>query len=117
MTSSSTRSSLPDQQQFHQAISRGGNAWYAVNAGYVEQFCYFEAYGHYVIIDHGNGYKTKYANNRKNKVEQGDYVDARQKIAEVGNSSRDSIGPHLHFEVRLRDARVDPESFFFAPGM
>ncbi len=29
MTSSSTRSSLPDQRQFHQAISQGGNAWYA----------------------------------------------------------------------------------------
>lgn len=50
---------------------RAGSAVYAVDAGYAEQSRYFEAYGDYVILDHGNGYKTKYANNRKNKIEQG----------------------------------------------
>ena len=55
----------------HDFPMKEGSAVYAVNAGYVEQSRYFEAYGDYVILDHGNGYKTKYANNRKNKIEQG----------------------------------------------
>ena len=91
---------------------RQGTPVHAVEAGHVVEADYSEAYGYYVVLDHGNGYKTRYGNNQVNVVDQGDFVDARQKIAEVGDSSRSSTGPHLHFEVQHQGERIDPESLF-----
>ncbi len=64
-------------------------------------------YGNVVVVDHGNGYITKYAHNRVNLVKEGDYVDAAAVIAEVGSTGA-STGPHLHFEVRYDGKSIDP---------
>jgi murein DD-endopeptidase MepM/ murein hydrolase activator NlpD len=64
-------------------------------------------YGNIVVVDHRNGYITKYAHNRVNLVKEGDHVDAATVIAEVGNSGV-STGPHLHFEARYKDKSIDP---------
>ena len=60
-----------------------------------------------VEVDHGNGYVTRYAHNKKNLVAVGDLVEKGQTIAQMGSSGR-STGTHVHFEV-LRDGKpVNP---------
>jgi murein DD-endopeptidase MepM/ murein hydrolase activator NlpD len=64
-------------------------------------------YGNLVVVDHGDGTKTRYAHCRAIGVEVGQAVEAGEPIAEVGNTGR-STGPHLHFELRRDDEAVDP---------
>lgn len=66
-------------------------------------------HGRTIIIDHGNGFKTKYSHLRKYFVKKGDVVHAGDIIAGMGSSGR-STGTHLHFEVRKNDKPVDPLS-------
>lgn len=67
-------------------------------------------YGALVEIDHGNGYRTRYAHNEKLTVAAGDHVTAGQVIAHMGSSGRSSA-PHVHFEVLKDGGRVNPASF------
>jgi murein DD-endopeptidase MepM/ murein hydrolase activator NlpD len=68
------------------------------------------AYGELIEIDHGNGYQTRYAHNKKLTVSLGDRIKKGQVIALVGSTGR-STGPHVHFEV-LRDGEtVNPYIF------
>ncbi|MBR7092517.1 MAG: peptidoglycan DD-metalloendopeptidase family protein [Clostridia bacterium] len=64
-------------------------------------------WGNYVLIDHGNGYKTRYAHCKSVVVKVGQKVAQGELIAYVG-STGDSTGPHLHFEVLLNEKRVNP---------
>jgi murein DD-endopeptidase MepM/ murein hydrolase activator NlpD len=73
--------------------SAGGTVVYAGTGGG------FENYGNYVIVDHGNGYKSYYAHLNSFDVKVGDTVEQGQTIAASGNSGR-STGPHLHFSLR-----------------
>lgn len=63
--------------------------------------------GETVIVDHGEGLYSIYAHLRSRAVEVGDRVVAGGFLGEVGSTGR-STGPHLHWGVRLRGARVDP---------
>lgn len=67
-------------------------------------------YGNMVVIAHGDDVFTVYAHNRDNKVEKGDKVDRGDVIAEVGNTGR-STGPHLHFEIRVKNKVRNPAQF------
>ncbi|MGA9333205.1 MAG: M23 family metallopeptidase [Rudaea sp.] len=67
-------------------------------------------YGNVVEIDHGNGYMTRYAHNRKNLVSVGQRVHAGQIIAKVGSTGH-STGPHCHFEVWLHGRAVNPIAY------
>ncbi len=64
-------------------------------------------YGNVVIIDHGNGFTSKYAHNQINLVQEGEKVDSASIIARVGSSGK-STGSHIHFEVTYRGQNVDP---------
>ena len=68
------------------------------------------AYGYLVIIDHGFDIKTYYAHNSKLLVEEGDIVERGHIIAKSGNTGR-STGPHVHYEVRIKDTPKDPLEF------
>jgi murein DD-endopeptidase MepM/ murein hydrolase activator NlpD len=64
-------------------------------------------YGNVVIIDHGNGFTSKYAHNKVNLVQEGEKVDSASILARVGSTGK-STGPHVHFEVAYRGKDVDP---------
>src|SRR5690606_205483 len=74
----------------------------------------------YIIIDHGNGWTTRYWHLRRDSlhVEVGDVVTAGQIIGYEGSSGH-STGSHLHFEVRHHGHEVetflDPETFWQSP--
>ena len=68
------------------------------------------SYGHYLIIDHGNGLSTLYAHNTTLLVGVGDKVVKGQQIAFSG-STGNSTGPHCHFEVRVNGTRVNPWNY------
>ncbi len=70
-------------------------------------------YGNNVIIDHGNGFQTRYAHMNKIYVKKGDYLKIDATIGEVGNTGR-STGPHLHYEVLYQGHPVDPLPFMQA---
>ena len=67
-------------------------------------------YGNTVEIDHGNGYRTRYAHSDKLMVEAGDHVSTGQVIALLGSTGRASA-PHVHFEVLKDGARINPARF------
>ncbi|MFP5387241.1 MAG: M23 family metallopeptidase [Bacteriovoracia bacterium] len=67
-------------------------------------------YGNMIVLAHGDDIFTVYAHNRKNKVSKGERVDKGQTIAQVGNTGR-STGPHLHFEIRVKNKVRNPAQF------
>lgn len=67
-------------------------------------------YGNYVIIDHGDGLTTLYAQCSEILVETGDTVDRGQPIAKVGRSGH-ATGYHLHFEIKNNGIAVDPADY------
>jgi len=72
--------------------------------------------GKMVIIDHGNGFITKYSNLEENiLVKVNDKVTQKQKIGSVGNTSlnsyKEDYGSHLHFEVVQSNKNVDPARY------
>lgn len=69
-------------------------------------------YGNMVTIDHGYGYKTRYAHLQKSAVRKGQKVKRGQKIGYVGDSGK-TTGVHLHYEVLKNDVQIDPINFFY----
>jgi murein DD-endopeptidase MepM/ murein hydrolase activator NlpD len=67
-------------------------------------------YGNQVVIDHGNGYLTRYAHLQTILVKAGQSVSKQQKIGTMGSTGR-STGPHLHFEVIHGGVRRNPLGF------
>lgn len=66
-------------------------------------------YGNVVVIDHGNGFRSRYAHNSENTVRTGDAVETGTVIARVGSSGR-STGPHVHVEIQFQGKTVPPET-------
>ena len=71
-------------------------------------------FGKYIVIDHGNGIETLYGHNNARKVEVGDEVKTGQLIALMGNSGSvwGPTGIHVHFELRIRGRKVNPNNYF-----
>lgn len=67
-------------------------------------------YGNLVKIDHGSGLETRYGHTSKILVKVGDRVVKGQIVALVGSTGR-STGPHLHYEIRLNGAALDPRQY------
>ncbi len=69
-------------------------------------------YGNYVKINHGFGYETLYAHMSKYIVKKGQKVKRGEVIGYVGNTGI-STAPHLHYEVRKDNKKVNPVNFYF----
>lgn len=67
-------------------------------------------YGRSVIVDHGNGFQTRYAHMGKIYVEEGENVSTTTSIGEVGLTGR-TTGPHLHIEVLKNGRSVNPRGY------
>jgi murein DD-endopeptidase MepM/ murein hydrolase activator NlpD len=67
-------------------------------------------YGREIMVDHGNGIQTLYGHLSGFAVTSGEQVKIGQIIGYVGTSGR-STGPHLHYEVRIRNTPVNPHKY------
>ena len=67
-------------------------------------------YGNQVLIDHGNGFLTRYAHLDRIMIKAGQSVKKDQQIGTMGNTGR-STGPHLHFEIIKDRIRRNPLGF------
>jgi murein DD-endopeptidase MepM/ murein hydrolase activator NlpD len=82
----------------------------AVASGVIIESGERAGYGGTIKINHGSGFQTRYAHNKKNLVNLGDVVKKGQVIALMGSTGR-STGPHVHFEVYKYGRPVDPAAY------
>ncbi|MGD9811556.1 MAG: M23 family metallopeptidase, partial [Sphingobium sp.] len=98
---------------FHAGIDfRGsyGQPILAAAAGRIAFVGQRHGYGNVVEIDHGHGIMTRYAHLSGFTVVPGQTVTRGAGIGRMGSTGR-STGTHLHFEVRLNDAPINPRRF------
>jgi len=99
------------EEKFHAGIdiaAPSGQEIYPIKKGRVIFSGLSQGYGNTVVIDHEDGFVSKYSHNLINLVSAGDEVDPDQVIALVGSTGK-STGPHLHFEVQYKGERVNPQ--------
>lgn len=90
-----------------------GTPIYATADGRVEEVSVrFSGYGKMVVINHGFGYKTRYAHMHGFAVRQGQQVKRGDLIGYVGNTGL-STAPHLHYEVMMNGSQINPVHYFF----
>ena len=87
-----------------------GTPVFAPADGNVSFVGYDAGYGKLVIIDHGYGVETRYGHNAQTHVALGQKIRKGDLLSNVGNTGR-STGPHLHYEVRVNGAPVDPVKY------
>lgn len=98
---------------FHSGIdlaAKTGTSVYAAAGGTVELASWYYGYGNCIVINHGNGVKTRYAHLSAYKVSVGTTVSRGQLIALSGNTGN-STGPHLHFEVIVNGVTKNPVNY------
>ncbi len=84
-----------------------GTPIYAPADGVVVHAGWLSGYGRLIKIRHEFGIETRYGHLSALKVKVGDRVSRGDRIGDMGNSGR-STGPHLHYEVRVGGAPIDP---------
>jgi len=75
----------------------------------------FTLEGHLLMVDHGMGLNSAFLHASRLLVGLGDKVRQGQALGEVGMTGR-ATGPHLHWGIRWREARLDPLLFVPARG-
>ncbi|MCQ2149613.1 MAG: M23 family metallopeptidase [Bacteroidales bacterium] len=92
--------------------TRNGNPVYATGDGVVESVAvHYYGYGNIVVINHGYGYKTRYAHLSIITVSPGMEVKRGTCIGAVGNTGK-STGNHLHYEVLYKGHNINPYDFY-----
>ena len=101
------------KRAYHHGVDIRGERGSDVKAtadGTVKLTNYTKGDGRYILIDHGNGFVTKYAHLNKSLVKKGDAVSRGQVIGLLGSTGR-STGPHVHYEIHYNDKLVNPIRF------
>jgi murein DD-endopeptidase MepM/ murein hydrolase activator NlpD len=104
------KSPFTGKRSFHSGLdisNRPGTKIIATADGTVTYAARKMYLGNLVVIDHGYGKVTRYAHCKKFLVKQGQKINRGEAIATVGNTGQ-STGPHLHYEVRINGAPVNP---------
>lgn len=101
-----TKGASSNHQGIDWAIAQG-SAVYASSGGTVTKAGWAKGYGYVVYIQHPDGKETRYGHLSKVLVSPGQKVKQGEKVALSGNSGV-STGPHLHFEIRLNGAALNP---------
>lgn len=103
-------------QKFHEGMDfsadTGTDVFCTANGRVIEAGWNTGGYGLNVVVDHGYGYKTRYAHLSKKNVNVGQQLTRGQKLGEVGCTGK-STGSHLHYEVWLRDVVQNPANYYF----
>ncbi|MFC1566463.1 M23 family metallopeptidase [bacterium] len=104
---------LTGRIEFHRGIdiaNKKGTPILATSDGKVRYASRWGSYGKVVIIDHGNGYTTRYAHLNKMLVKRRQKIEKGDIIARMGNTGI-STGTHVHYEVRYRNRPQNPLYF------
>lgn len=102
-------------RKFHEGMDFAaptGTPVYVTGDGTVVSTGWQQGYGNTVDIDHGYGYRTRYAHLSKILTTKGKKVVRGEEIALVGNTGK-STGPHLHYEVIYKGKHVNPVNYYF----
>ncbi len=103
----------PRWGRMHEGIDVGGAlgaSIHSAESGRVDYAGWIGGYGNTIIVDHGGGMTTLYGHMDGFAVSAGQTVSIGQVLGYVGNSGF-SQGPHLHFEVRIGGAPVNPRKY------
>ncbi len=103
----------PDASSNHKGVDLQASSGQSVKAsasGTVSFAGEQGGYGNIVIIDHGSGLETAYAHLSSISVKKGDEVSQGDTIGAAGQTGT-ATGPHLHFEVRKNNTKVDPMDY------
>lgn len=112
----SRRDPFSGRREFHGGVdfrAPSGTPIHAIAGGRVVVSGWESGYGRVIEIDHGNGFRTRYAHNQANLVKAGQTVKRRQVIAHVGSTGH-TTGPHVHLEVLRAGRRMDPADYLRA---
>lgn len=93
-----------------------GTPIYATADGTIGRAQWVSGYGKYVEIEHGHAMQTRYGHMSEILVQPGQRVRRGDMIGLVGSTGR-STGPHLHYEVRIAGAPVNPIPFIADDGV
>ncbi len=86
-----------------------GTPVYAAGDGRVVESAFNRANGHYIVIQHGQQYTTKYLHLHRRNVKVGERVRQRQLIGTVGSTGY-ATGPHLHYEFLVDGVHRNPRT-------
>jgi murein DD-endopeptidase MepM/ murein hydrolase activator NlpD len=88
-------------------VAAWGNPVRATADGFILKINDDKLLGKSIIISHGLGFTTLYGHLSKISVGEGQKVKRGDVIGNVGNTGK-AMGPHVHYEVRINDKRVNP---------
>jgi hypothetical protein len=100
----------PRGERWHSGIDLPaplGTPVYSARSGEVVWAGWRGAYGFLVTVAHGHGERSMYAHLSRMDVRVGVWIGQGVRVGLVG-ATGDATGPHLHFEVRVRGAAIDP---------
>lgn len=103
-----------DARTGHYAIDiavQAGTVVRSIGDGYVVLADWTQEGGYAIAVQHADGYLSVYKHNERLYKRVGDRVQAREAIAESGNSGEITTGPHLHFELWHNGLAQDPGMF------
>ena len=100
----------------HKGVDLAGATGTPIRAaadGVVSRADWFSSYGLYVSLEHGGSLQTRYGHMSRLNVAAGQRVHKGDVIGYIGTTGR-STGPHLHYEVRIAGAAVNPVPYLQA---
>lgn len=108
-----------EKNVMHEGLDIANNRWtpiFATADGIVVSAGQSGTFGNLVVLDHGNGYSTKFGHLTKIMVEKGQLVKRYGLIGYMGDTGR-VTGIHLHYEVHRDGTPQNPEKYILPSGI